>query len=459
MSKTGSKFYASDAAYAKGNYEAAYPDGIYDFKVEISDLHNNTETKTVRFVLTNWKRTVVTDKKVYKTTDNITVTSGVQYRGNDPSLKLYVLPIQGILGSPILSGTVLPVAGAYTTTTNGTGVLQAKNVGPRAAGIYCVVADYNGDGEYTAGLDGFTVIVVNNIQPRLPLPGALSLNSSLNSSHWTQEVTFTATATFTSPAGTVPGNGAEIWFYDGSTFLGASTADQHGDATFSTDGLRIGDHDIRAYINYLYPTNEVSAALAQTVLENPASVSLSPDVNQSYHGQTVTIAVAVSPSGTPVTDYPIGAVDFYSGSVYLGSVELDEYGEAVLEIDWLERGSQTIRAVYMGDGVYRAGDEFSIAHTVLNNLPNVWDDHITTTETQPVTVRVLRNDYDPDGDDLVIYDVVQPNVGEGWVTFTGQSVEFTPDVGFVGIAKFTYFVDDGHGGIQGVRTSIRCDPL
>jgi hypothetical protein len=61
-----------------------------------------------------------------------------------------------------------------------------------------------------------------------------------------------------------------------------------------------------------------------------------------------------------------------------------------------------------------------------------------------VTIPVLANDTDPEGNALVVTAVTQP--AGGVVTFTASSVTFTPAMNFTGTITFSYTVSDALGG-------------
>ncbi len=76
-----------------------------------------------------------------------------------------------------------------------------------------------------------------------------------------------------------------------------------------------------------------------------------------------------------------------------------------------------------------------------NTPPNAADDTATTDEDQAVTIDVLANDSDPDGDTLSISSVSTP--AHGSATINGDAIDYTPDVGFSGDDTFTYTITDG----------------
>ena len=71
------------------------------------------------------------------------------------------------------------------------------------------------------------------------------------------------------------------------------------------------------------------------------------------------------------------------------------------------------------------------------------DDAEETPEDTPVTISVLGNDSDPDGDALALVEVSAPAHGTA-VVDTG-AVVYTPEPDFHGTDRFTYVVGDGSG--------------
>jgi hypothetical protein len=68
-----------------------------------------------------------------------------------------------------------------------------------------------------------------------------------------------------------------------------------------------------------------------------------------------------------------------------------------------------------------------------------------TAREVPVTIKVLANDSDPDGDQLEVVRVTQGADGEVALNRDG-TVTYTPEEGFDGTDSFTYTIDDDHDG-------------
>ena len=93
-----------------------------------------------------------------------------------------------------------------------------------------------------------------------------------------------------------------------------------------------------------------------------------------------------------------------------------------------------------------------------NRPPVAVDDTASTPEETPVTIDVLANDFDPDGDPLTVVAVSVPangtavNNGDGTVTYT-------PNTNFTGTDSFTYTIEDGQGGSSTATVTVEVTPV
>ncbi|MCC6595427.1 MAG: tandem-95 repeat protein [Rhodanobacteraceae bacterium] len=91
-----------------------------------------------------------------------------------------------------------------------------------------------------------------------------------------------------------------------------------------------------------------------------------------------------------------------------------------------------------------------------NRAPIARNDNAATQVAQPVTIAVLANDTDPDGDDLAVVAVGTP--ANGSTAISGGSVVYTPAAGYIGSDSFSYMVSDGHGGDASATVTIQVQP-
>jgi hypothetical protein len=82
----------------------------------------------------------------------------------------------------------------------------------------------------------------------------------------------------------------------------------------------------------------------------------------------------------------------------------------------------------------------------VNDVPTVADDDAQTTAPNAVTISVLANDSDIDGDGIIVSQVTQPAHGSVVISAAQQSVTYTPTAGYFGPDQFTYTASDGNGG-------------
>ena len=76
-------------------------------------------------------------------------------------------------------------------------------------------------------------------------------------------------------------------------------------------------------------------------------------------------------------------------------------------------------------------------------VPVANDDDVETEVNTPVTIPVLSNDTDADGDTLTITAVTTPAHGLADIAMDGKSIVYTPRMNYAGKDNFTYTVSDG----------------
>ena len=99
-----------------------------------------------------------------------------------------------------------------------------------------------------------------------------------------------------------------------------------------------------------------------------------------------------------------------------------------------------------------ASANVTVTVSSINSAPNASSDSASTTENTPVTINLLANDSDPDGDTLTI-SALTGVYGNASINSNG-TVTFTPASGFVGTEVFSYSVTDGNGGSSSANVSV-----
>ena len=82
----------------------------------------------------------------------------------------------------------------------------------------------------------------------------------------------------------------------------------------------------------------------------------------------------------------------------------------------------------------------------VNNKPIAVNDTVNTNQGEAITIEVLNNDWDPDGDNLSVSAIVNDAQQGTTVINSGSTVTYSPQSSYVGVDNFRYEVHDGHGG-------------
>jgi hypothetical protein len=153
-------------------------------------------------------------------------------------------------------------------------------------------------------------------------------------------------------------------------------------------------------------------------------------------GAAVTVAVLAndsSPNGDPLT---------------VTSLTQPANGMVVLNADGTV--TYTPKTGFAGSDsfTYRASDGVSesevatVTIQVFNHAPVARDDSAVTLKSTAVTIDILANDEDADGDALTVIWLSQPK--NGTLVFNANgTITYTPKKGFTGTETFTYKLTDG----------------
>ncbi|MEU8658905.1 Ig-like domain-containing protein [Actinoplanes philippinensis] len=108
------------------------------------------------------------------------------------------------------------------------------------------------------------------------------------------------------------------------------------------------------------------------------------------------------------------------------------------------RGDDTF--VYQVTDANGASDAATVNVGTANADPVAVSDDSSTGPGDPVTIDVLANDNDVNGDTRTLDSVTQPQAGTGSARISDGKIVFTPAPTFKGTVTFTYTISDGYGG-------------
>ncbi|HSL32610.1 MAG TPA: Ig-like domain-containing protein, partial [Candidatus Limnocylindrales bacterium] len=115
---------------------------------------------------------------------------------------------------------------------------------------------------------------------------------------------------------------------------------------------------------------------------------------------------------------------------------------------------------YFGCGVINAdGAVLGSNPPPTNRSPVAADDAATTVEDGPVSVGILANDTDPDGDPLHVASVGIPAHGTAILDPSGTAIQYTPAPNYAGPDSFGYVVADDGGASDTGTVSITVTPV
>ncbi|WP_432471296.1 Ig-like domain-containing protein [Amphritea sp. HPY] len=223
----------------------------------------------------------------------------------------------------------------------------------------------------------------------------------------------------------------------------------------------------RAGLDLRDPALEVG----QSYTDSEAGITITP-ISNSTSGITVDISFEGGNGGGSTNNPPVAANDSTSTehntavSVPVLSNDSDPDGDALIisNTSGVNGSAQisgdniifTPNTGYSGTETFSysisdgkgGSDTASVSITVAaasntNQLPVAANDSVSTAHNTSVTIAVLGNDYDPDGDTLSINGTSGVN---GNAQVSGGNIIFTPSTGFSGTETFSYTVSDGRGG-------------
>ena len=167
-------------------------------------------------------------------------------------------------------------------------------------------------------------------------------------------------------------------------------------------------------------------------------------------GDTLTITPDIrDPDGDALAYSATGLPDGLSIDPATGIIS------GTLANDASQQGGGSIKITVTADDSEGGVVTDSFVLTIANPAPEATNDSATTTEDTPVTLRLLDNDSDPDGDTLTARLVSAPANGTVMIDpATGEAV-YSPGAEFNGHDSFTYQIDDGEGGVDVAEVTVQ----
>ncbi len=206
-------------------------------------------------------------------------------------------------------------------------------------------------------------------------------------------------------------------------------------------------------------SNIATVTITVTPINDPPT--LTPILSQSVNeGQTLTLLVSCTDIDGPsltlmASNLPPGAT-FADNGDGTGTLTYTPGFDTVQHPD--EQIIFSNISLTCIDGSATDTDTFNLTVYDVNRLPDAVNDSATTNEDAPVTVAVLANDSDPDGDTLTV--ISFSPVANGTVSCTTAGMcTYTPSANFSGTDTFSYTVSDSRGGTDTATVTITVNPI
>ena len=294
------------------------------------------------------------------TTTTVSSASNPSVFGQTVTFTATVSVVTPATGTPTGMVTFLD-GGSVLSTAALTGTTASCTTSGLSVGSHTITAVYGGD-------SNFSTSIASNLTQTVNKAGTTTtLTASLNTTIFSQAVTFTAAVGASSPGtGTPTGS---VAFKYGYITLGTMPL-AAGTASFPFGGLPVGSDGITAeYKGDANFSTSVSVILTQTVNQAGTSSSLSSSAGTIVFGQPLTVTATVT-ANLPAWPAPAGTVTFQDGGSSIGGALLGAGGGtavtavAQFTISSLSVAGHSITAVYNGNANFSASSSNTLPETV-----------------------------------------------------------------------------------------------
>ncbi|HIF5543053.1 TPA: tandem-95 repeat protein [Vibrio parahaemolyticus] len=200
------------------------------------------------------------------------------------------------------------------------------------------------------------------------------------------------------------------------------TADWNGSETLTFTATDPSGESVSQTVNFtVAPVADIVADSARVVEDTPTIIKVLG--NDTFEGDDKVVSLDTNngPANGTVSVNPDGSVTYTPNDNYVGK--------------------DTFTYIVTSGGVSES-TTVEVNVTPVNDAPVAKDDIATTQEDTAVTIDVLPNDTDVDGDKLSIQSASVPET-QGTVEIVDGKLVFTPAENFHGDAEITYIVTDG----------------
>ncbi|MEP5620022.1 MAG: Ig-like domain-containing protein, partial [Gilvibacter sp.] len=254
-------------------------------------------------------------------------------------------------------------------------------------------------------------------QPDAPLSASITAQTDI-------VCTGLGSVTVAATGGTMP----YLYQLDSGPFGASGTFSDLADGSYTINVLDAQGCTTAVPVTILFNCTDAIDDINDTYVDLPVSGNVLTN-DEDYEGDNQTVTGNTTPSNGSVTVNPDGSYTYTPNPGYVGE--------------------DTFEYTICDDGTPQACDTATVYIEVLpdsgpeNEAPIANEDTNTTEVDTPVNGNVIVNDYDPDGDPIVVTGNTTPSNGSVVVNPDG-TYTYTPNPGYVGVDTFEYTIcDDG----------------
>jgi filamentous hemagglutinin family protein len=238
---------------------------------------------------------------------------------------------------------------------------------------------------------------------------------------------------------------SDVFAIDSYVYQGDGTLVQNNDGTFTytpPEGF-VGED------SFTYTTsdgqNGVSSDPATAVITITNALPVLGDDSATTHmGDQVDGIKVLANDSDPDGDAFVVNSFLYEGN---GTLEQNEDGTFTYTPPEGFVGQESFTYTTNDSQIGVSSESATVTISVINGLPTLADDAATTEQNITVTINVLANDFDPDGDSLFVDSFNYK--GDGTLVLNNDGTfSFTPGPDFAGQDSFTYSAGDSEAGAE-----------
>ena len=390
--------------------------GSTSFTYTVSDGAGGTATANVTVTIPNIAPAAAADTAAtpYLTPVTVNVLANDTDANSDP---LTITAVTGEAhGTAVITGSGVNTKVLYTPAVGWSGIdAMTYTVSDGTTTATAQLTVTTADGVPTAG--SFSVTVAGGVPTTVDV---LAHASDPNGD--------TLTVTGAGPAAhgtiTVNGSGGAVYTpdpaYAGPDSFSYTVDDGHGGTATATVTLTVSNQPPTA--NADTATLPFDTALDIAVLAN----------DTDPNNDALTVSGVTAPAHGTATVLPSGDIHYAPTAGYIGA---DSF-------------------TYTANDGHGGTSTATVTIAVIDQSPVANGDSAIATGLagSPVTVDVLANDTDPDGDPLTLVSVGAP--AHGSASIVAGKIVYTPSATYVGPDSFTYTIADGHGLTSSASVSV-----